>query len=337
MTVAFIDDGINPNTVSKDIPYQSYVANESGVYENIPDDINSHGTLCYQIFRDAVKPPYRLISIKALDNATGTGSHKALFAALEWCISQDIDLINMSMGTRQYTDFEPIAKRVERLTKPIIVAACCNQNELTFPACLPQVIGVRHCGNEALRGKLSYLSNPYDQIEVMTHASVPANSCAAPVVSAYIYHYLSQGIRGIKEIRQNLAADSVRGTSFADYEFYKGLLHTWEDVNIPVVLLTEKMKEVISLFIADGYRALGLSLYNKTQVRDMVFNLRWNGAGKPSLPQLIRLYHNFALPDILFLHMDINEATALPEEMKPEIINFADDAKALYDKILKLF
>ena len=145
LKVVFIDDGIDPGFVPENIPFKSYESNEAGVKESTAGCGLSHGTQCYQIFRDKVRSPYRLISIKVLDSMTGTGTKSALIAALKWCANQEIDLINMSMGTRQFLDFAPIAEAVQELSFAVIVAACSNQNELTFPACLRQVIGVRHC------------------------------------------------------------------------------------------------------------------------------------------------------------------------------------------------
>jgi hypothetical protein len=347
LCVLFLDDGINPASVPDNISFESYTADENGVRLALPVNIMSHGTICYEIFRGYTNARYRLISMKVLDDATGTGNCKAVVKALEWCKTKHIDVINMSMGTRQYQDFAPIIEQINNLPKaPIIVAACSNQNELTVPACLQWVIGVRQCNNDDLHGKFIYLDNPYDQIEIYTAAS--SNSCAVPVISAAVCNYLSQGVRSLVEIKKRLMSDAVSDTSFATYHFYKNLLHTWEDIHVPVVLFVgkntpeiyDKLKELIQTFVVDGYRAIGLTKYTETNTQDLIFNLNWNGAGEASFSQIIKLFYNFTLPDIMFLHMEINEALALPKEMKPEIIvsqsgelKLSDDAKVLYKKV----
>jgi hypothetical protein len=322
--IAFIDDGINPHAVPPGIGFESYTACKDGVYESTPKNVMSHGTLCYRIFDKNVNCPYHLISIKVLDNTTGTGNHKAFAKALEWCTTKNIDIINMSIGTRQYSDFASVTKQIKNLNKTTIVAACNNQNELTIPACLPQVIGVRHC-NEVERGRLYYMHNPYDQIEVMTHSGqIPANSCAAPFVSAYVCNLYAQGIKGTYEVRQKLSALSLADGTYTppatDYHFYKNLLLQREEVNVPVVALlgdnifqtTKKLAALIKKMVTKGYRAVGLTQYTETNIEKLLFHL-------PD-PAWIDLYYNFTQPDILFLYMDIKDITTLPNNSKPETI-----------------
>ena len=247
--VAFIDDGINSEFITSGISFENYTADETGVYLSGLVNEKSHGTMCYQIFHNNVHIPYCLISIKVLDNATGLGSHKALLSALNWCASQDISVINMSMGTRQYTDFAPIAASVSRISKSIIVAACSNENELTFPACLPHVIGVRHSNHEKLEGNFAYLHNPYDQIDVVTcvkdepicfgnnhiEKMSGANSFATPLITARICNYIGQGYSTLDAIRKQLECDSIKDTTFASHKFYKNLICKWESIAIPYV------------------------------------------------------------------------------------------------------
>jgi len=339
LTIAFIDDGISPEFVPEDIPFENIVANEDGVQPGDTEHVVSHGTMCYQIFKNNVNVPYRLISIKALDNTVGTGNHKALLAALDWCAGQDIDIINMSMGTRQYTDFAPIASAISRLSNTVIIAACSNQNELTFPACLPTVIGVRHCGCEGLWGKYAFAHNPYDQIDVMTCVKeMPisfgnghvvnlsgTNSFAAPLISARICDYIAQGCRGLNAIRQRLCEDAVTDTAL-DYSFYKGLLGRWETLTIPIVGVVDdgstltKLMPLIAEFVDNGYRAIALTTTKKTSAADFVYRLEWYGAEQVDISDLINMYYNFALPDIIFLHMGLDDLAALPHEVMADVV-----------------
>jgi len=375
--VAFIDDGINSDYISRDIAFESYIADENEVRVAPPVNSISHGTLCHHIFSAYVLAPYRLISIQVLNDETGMGNHKSLVAALDWCARREIDVINISLGTQQYTDFASIAEKIKRLHDTIIVAACSNQNELTFPACLPQVIGVRHCSHEALREGFAYLHDAYDQIEVLicakevtlttdkgvgTTASA-ANSYAAPVISAYICNYLVQGIMKSENIRQQLEADAVP-FSF-NCGFYEKLIHIWEEPSIPMVavmcddpgIAREKMAAIINIMVSEGYRAIGLSLNLHTDAEDLIFHLPCNADAKVSLPDLITLYYNYAKPDIIFLHMDVGKQRTLPEVIRPEtvlcmpdklndtcgcwekknILNLCDDATILVEGIEHLY
>jgi len=332
-SIAFIDDGINPDSVPEGVPFGSFAVDGGEVIDDAPMREVSHGTTCYEIFRDRVRASYHLTSLKVLDNTTGVGTNNALVTALRWCADQDIDLINMSMGTRQYSDFPHIVDAVNRLQNSVIVAACSNSNTLTFPACLPTVIGVRCCGKECLERGFAYIQNPYDQVDVMAKLcdsvgklSNKSNSFAVPRITAHICSYLAEGSSGMDAIRQKLRADAMKGHSFADYDFYRSLLPNWESLSIPTVavigdvpLVSNKLKALLDIFNRDGYRAAALTMHGMENVPNLIFQLGWRGEGHVSIPALVELYYNFTLPDILFLHMDKQGLLALPDGLRPDI------------------
>lgn len=335
--IALIDDGINPGCLPRNLPHtqspiehfiEHFIADGDAIRPCNPESGLTHGSACYSNFLRHTHAPHRLISIKVLDSETGTGSKNALVSALKWCSGQGIDLLHMSMGTRQYLDFAHIAEAVEDLSGTVIVAACSNQNTLTFPACLPGVIGVRHCGIDSLRGRFAWAHSPYDQINAFTCVEGGSNSAAAPVVSARVCDYLADGA-GLAEILDRLKEDSVtdilKDPSFLSYGFYKDLLAEWEEFSVPVVAWplgisepdVSQIRKLLAAFTFDGYRAVCFSSSVKTDVRDFIFRL---DPGTVALPALIELYYNFTLPDIVFLHMDVREAMSLPDCMKADIV-----------------
>ena len=362
--VAFIDDGIALNHIPDGIPFENYTADEAGVRASTPSAEVGHGTMCYQIFRDNIKLPYHLLSIKVLDNSTGTGNHKSLLSALKWCADQDIDLINMSMGTQQFSDFQPIAKAVSELPNTIIVAACANSNNLTFPACLPNVIGVRHYSHFTMKNSYAYIHEPYDQIEILACADdipiafndnhttvIGSNSFAAPLITARVSVYMSQGHRSHEAVTAMLKAGGV-GDTIATYDMYKKMLYNWEDISAPIIFLPEKLhsasdlmhridklKVLVNVFVQDGYRAIALCQGVIASPCDLIYPLDWRHTSilEParhcednndkviqqellSTEKIIELYHNFALPDIIFLQTTIETALALPHDMKPDVV-----------------
>ena len=406
MKVAFIDDGINPAIVPCGVVFKDFIADKDGVHTNAsPLNEISHGAICYQIFQSCVKHPYQLISIKILDRETGTGTKDALVAALNWCAAQNIDLINMSMGTRQYTDFKYISQVINTLSNTIIVAAYSNQNTLTFPACLKSVVGVRHCSHEELQGNFVYLENPFDQVDILTYANkMPSflyespdeahhdathaepfsgsNSFAAPLITARICDYMAQGHRGINTIKQQLYKDSLKNSSFLSYNFYKKMFYDWKETDVPIVAVQGNeslslLKPLLMKFIDDDYRAVCFTIDEETSVSDFIFKFKQcvtseqNGhrpfllptaeiAGQfPSISkstELLDLYYNFTLPDIIFLHYNTTGLTALHENLqidmllKPQgeddlnkislgenyVLNICEDVDALFKQITHL-
>jgi len=245
----------------------------------------------------------------------------------------------MSIGTRQLADFMPLAEAITRLSSTIVVAACSNQNEITAPACFPNVIGVRHIENKKLQGTLAYVRNPYDGIETMTYVANGSNSHAAPMISAYVCDYLSQGVNGLEAIKQKLRESALYVDDFADYEFYRNLFLNWENANIPIVAIlgetsknTYIIESLLSNFNNEGYRAVCLSRYISNSTRKLIFNLSWTRAEYLSIKELIGLYYNFTLPDILFYCMDLQDLVTLPQNFQADIIIKSSDApKEVYD------
>jgi len=312
--LAIIDDGVSHLCIPDGQPFECYIADEHGVTQSTkPESLDTHASVCYSMFKNFVQVPYHLISVKVINHETGMGSKNALLSALHWCKEQNIDLISMSIGTRQYLDFAQISEAVNALSKTIIIAACNNQNTLTYPACLPNVLGVHHCPEEAMRGKFAYIPTSYDQIELMTCAGNASNSSAVPIMAARVCEYIANGLCGLEDIRQKLKEDAMQDTSFLNYEFFKNLLPEWGDVQVPVIILpydipkgVDRIKPLIAAFIQDGYRVAVLSQSHETCVVSHIYHLSWQ-FGEISMSELIKLYYNFTLPDILFLHIKSSE------------------------------
>jgi len=267
----------------------------------------------------------------------------------------------MSLGTRNFQEFPKISSAINAMPNTIIVAACNNNNTITYPACLTNVIGVRHCDLPNLSEKFAYLPNAYDNIDVLTCVPDGSNSMAAPVIAAHICNYLSDGIKGIDAIRQKLKENAIQDNSFADYNFYRSLLNNWRRINVPIISLPEhipgginKVKELMESYINEGFKAACLSNEWDTSAEHYVFNLSLQNEYLQSrplqsmdvphkdipLPDLIELYYNYTDPTILFLHMDQNKAEKLPPSVSPNIFIGEDwikaDVQSLYDKIAEL-
>jgi len=345
LTVAFIDDGINPLFLSEGVMLVNYFVDENGVkIDESPVTEITHGTICYKVFKDNADFPYRLISLRVLDHSTGTGNQKALAMALNWCANQDIDLINMSVGTRQQSDFNIISQTVNQLQNVVIVAACSNQNELTFPACLPGVIGVRHCDNKALQGKFIYLQAPYDQIDVLTYMASEvisisknhvigygkSNSVATPFVSSIVGRYLSQGFSSLVDIRKKLKQDSALDVyNFYNthelWNLYTSFFNRLKKLAVPVIALTDntnyanqKLNELVKACVLKGYRAIALSETQNTNVENYIYSLN---QPMMNICDFIELYYNFTLPDMLFLQMNsIDDVQNLPKSFGVEAV-----------------
>ena len=110
-------------------------------YKKLPKEV--HGELCKQIIKKNSVAQTNVICIDYL-NKELSGSIEKLKTVLEWCLNNDIDLINLSCGTTKYSDLTFLKKICRKLYNKgvLIVAAVSNNDSYTIPANLPYTISV---------------------------------------------------------------------------------------------------------------------------------------------------------------------------------------------------
>ena len=110
INVAIIDDGINQNlyAIGK-LNHNIQITHELHIHERVEYDpfLPSHGTTCAAVIKkyalDAI-----LSSVKILNDDSNKGMKTQLIRALEWCVENDIRLVNLSLGTIDYKDFNEV-------------------------------------------------------------------------------------------------------------------------------------------------------------------------------------------------------------------------------------
>lgn len=101
-----------------------------------------HGTAIAALIH-ARAPQAELFAVKIFQNALATNLATVLFA-IDWCLDNEMDLINLSVGTTNCEHrpaFETAIARV-RATRKAIVSAFAMNGTPAFPGSLPGVVGV---------------------------------------------------------------------------------------------------------------------------------------------------------------------------------------------------
>lgn len=228
VNVAIIDDGIGSGL------YDTYnIARSIEItLDLIVQDVDrcklnnaSHGTTCAAI----VKKYYHkviLTSIKVLNDKNRKGASKQLIKAIEWCLDNNIQVANLSLGSIDYRDFEIIKDAINRACNKglIIVAACSNRDIVTAPASFSNVIGVKCCKNNDLKeGEYIFNLYPMDGIEVTacsqhkllrkgcdSRVTSRCNSYAAPMITAEVCKIVDKYSNiTLDVIKQNLYKSSI--------------------------------------------------------------------------------------------------------------------------------
>ena len=148
MKLAIVDDGINTNIFLKKC--QTFIVRNGSVEKmkkNNAIKTLSHATIIAEIIDEEINDiECEYISVKIINNEFLQGSVSDLIIALRWCLYNDIDIINLSVGSTQYYDKELLIDIISKLLYKgiVIIAAMSNKYVLTYPASMNGVIGVKY-------------------------------------------------------------------------------------------------------------------------------------------------------------------------------------------------
>lgn len=210
LKIAIIDDGIT-ELCSLEIKAEKYICiDRSGCV--IDDDrevyIMTHASICGAIIRKYASSA-EIISIKVLDEKSRSGNIDKLCKGIEWCIENDIKLINLSLGSTYWRDFEKLSNVCNKaFNKSIIIVAAKNNNDVyTFPAGLATVLGVKSIQTFFLN-KFNIRDTNLDGIEFEVNGvhvlkqkdkndyiTSPSNSFAAAFFTTFVYSILKKNER----------------------------------------------------------------------------------------------------------------------------------------------
>lgn len=144
--VAIIDSGVAPELLGEHAPQRSFYARRQGLLTVVerchPGDIHYHGTAVASILRE-IAPEIILSSVRVLDDQ-GRGSSENLRAAIEFCVRERFDVVNLSLGTRKRELLLDIYDLVDQASVAgvILVAATNNQGAPDYPAACTALLSV---------------------------------------------------------------------------------------------------------------------------------------------------------------------------------------------------
>lgn len=176
--VAVVDTGVSMNPSLPNVERYSFVDDDpktTSIDESSPYDTEGHGTFVSGIIAAGVTssqlygnivgvaPDVSLYSLKVFEK--DGASMESLLKALEWSIENNIDIVNMSLGT---TDDDPILKNAVKIaydTGLTLVAAAGNDGvgkDVEYPAKYDEVIAVSSLDQS---NQISYFSNTGSKVE----------------------------------------------------------------------------------------------------------------------------------------------------------------------------
>jgi len=178
-------------------------------------DDNGHGThvagiiaaLNNDIGVVGVAPGAKLYAVKVL-NAAGSGTIAGIIAGLEWCVNNEIDIVNMSLGTD--SDIQAFHDACDAAADSILLVAAAGNDgtagdSVDYPAAYGSVIAVAATDTDNQRASWSSYGDGYNDAEGYDDEV----DYAAPGVSIYST-YLGGGYATMSGT--SMAAPHVAGT-----------------------------------------------------------------------------------------------------------------------------
>lgn len=144
--IAVIDSGVNPRHPHIDALVAGGAAiTPDGAIRLDPEawlDRIGHGTAVMAAIQEHA-PAAEYFAVKVFHDSLRT-SAATLLRAIDWCVDQHMDVVNLSLGTTNAHHHEAFAEAAERamVAGALLVAARDAHGEPCYPGCLPSVISV---------------------------------------------------------------------------------------------------------------------------------------------------------------------------------------------------
>jgi len=279
--IGIIDTGVD--TAHKDLKIaggKSFIEGMTSYRDN-----NGHGThvagiigaLDNKIGMIGVAPKSQIYALKALDK-DGTGYVSDVIDAINWCITNKMDIVNLSMGINE--DIFYLEEAVNRAASAgiVVVAATGNEgkNNVSYPARYPSVVGA---GALKTSTTLASFSNRGSAVTVTApgykiFSTIPGGfgtysgtSMAAPFVAGTLALYKqATGLSGKKLVAKLTSSTIDLGTKGKDSKFGYGRIQApIKKLSLPKSAPTDEVNGRKAVESAESYVPKLRSLYNVSE------------------------------------------------------------------------
>jgi hypothetical protein len=289
MNVAIIDDGIDEVVLNAyNGSVSNYISQDGKISPTKQHKEPTHGGMCAGIFYETTG---RLpdVSICLPRDDVGRCNVNDLALALDWCASNNIDLVNLSMGTTRFFDSYILHNAMEHITNSgtILIAGANNNGLLTYPAVFDSSIGVC-CNYELKTNEIAYIDNPFDGINIATppvslkrRNLTGTNSFSTAYISSIIYNEFGFDLT-IEKIHRFFYQKSIKvNDEWKDRYIKQKISRTLEYESIIIAIIaqspkqtTEFITELQKHIIDDEYTCAILSENMHNSPADYIFSFK---------------------------------------------------------------
>ena len=151
--IAVLDSGVDYATSDANILKTVNFVEEDQDCEEMLMDMTGHGSAVAGII-SIINPEAEIYSVRILDKDNTTSLSRAV-KGINWCINNDVNIINMSFGTE--TDYEPLHDAIKEASEKgiLLIASAGNDSNkmIEYPAKYAEVMCVGSVNDEGLISK----------------------------------------------------------------------------------------------------------------------------------------------------------------------------------------
>jgi Subtilase family len=133
------------------------------------EDVLGHGTAISALMH-SIAPAAQLLAVRVFDRGLATSMERVV-RAIDWCLTHDVHIVNLSLGTTNALHRPLLASAIERVQSAgaVLVSAFAIDGQLMLPGSMPGVVGVMadaDCENAQYRftpqgGHRVFSASPY--------------------------------------------------------------------------------------------------------------------------------------------------------------------------------
>ena len=204
MRIALIDNGIDKKLVD----YEEEIDfSQRDMERSVRDEKYNHGTVCAAIIAKYA-PGSNIISLKAIETVGDRCSVQYIRRAILYCIENKIELISMSVGTRDAVSIANLYNIIrEALKVNILVVASGSRNCKVYPAAFCGVVYVDINDAVNSRDMSSYIEDCPNGLKAYIASGTQEvlfkngerfvtpnySSFAVPVIASILHNYMAEG------------------------------------------------------------------------------------------------------------------------------------------------
>lgn len=223
LRIGVIDEIMDLHTLQELIGYSSdriTINSKINVSNHTNISSVSHGTLCTALLLEAlhkyqIADNVHVTHFSVTDNS-GEKSFALLLEALRYCVANSFNIVSMSIGLLGFGCVRDLNSVLSCMESTIVVAAASNRFALTYPAALPQVIGVKRKLKNTGTGSIEWINDPADGIELVV--DLPDTPIIRKLREQYSYWIGESNSVLVPQICGEIAKAMVHGTKISSKE-----------------------------------------------------------------------------------------------------------------------